>query len=215
MSALEDIIEAVLAFDPDRVKAAVKKALDQGIDPVKIIDDGLVKGLQIVGKKFEAGELYVSHLMVAGQSVQEIIKDSLEPRIVNTKTSRTTLGKIVIGTVAGDIHDIGKNIVATMLQAEGFEVYDLGKDVPAQSFVEKAAQTHADIIACSALLSTTLPVQEAVVGTLSKKGIRDKHRVIVGGAPVTDEWAKQIGADGYGVDAIDAVHVARKIMQST
>jgi len=212
-AVLDEVVDAVLSFDSKRVTEATRKALAQGIDPVKIIEEGLAKGLRIIGKKFEDGELFIMHLIAAAQPVQKVTAELLQPEISKSKVSRKVLGKVVIGTVAGDIHDIGKNIVAAMLLAMGFEVYDLGKDVAAEVFIKRASEVSADIIASSALLSTTLPVQHEIVETLVKRGIRDSFKVMVGGAPVTEDWANEIGADGYGVDSVDAVRVAKRLLR--
>ena len=136
----DELVNAVLSFDADKVMDTTRKALSQGIDPVSIIDDGLAKGLRVVGKKFEDGELFLMHLVAAAEAVQRALKELLEPEISKRKEKRESLGRIVIGTVAGDIHDIGKNIVAALLFASGFEAHDLGKDVPVEEFVNKAKE---------------------------------------------------------------------------
>jgi len=152
------------------------------------------------------------HLVAAAEASKKALNEILEPRIVKAKAERKSLGKIVIGTVAGDIHDIGKNIVASMLFAAGFEVHDLGKDVPVSEFIKKEKEVKANIVASSALLSTTLPVQHEIVKALVAEGLRDKVKVIVGGAPVTEEWVKEIGADGFGENAVEAVNVTKKVL---
>ena len=209
---LEELANSVLSFDADKVSDATRKALNQGIDPVSIIEDGLAKGLRIVGKKFEDGELFLMHLVAAAEASQKALKGLLEPELLKRGEKRKPLGRVVIGTVAGDIHDIGKNIVAAMLFAAGFEVHDLGKDVPAENFVQKAKEVDADIIGGSALLSTTLPTQHEIVKATVSAGMRDKVKLIFGGAPVTEEWVKEIGGDGYGENAVEAVNVAKKVL---
>jgi len=209
---LDELVDAILTFDSDKVMEATNKAVNAGIDPLKIIEDGLTKGLRIVGKKFEDGELFLMHLVAAAEASKKALNEILEPRIVKAKVERKSFGKIVIGTVAGDIHDIGKNIVASMLFAAGFEVHDLGKDVPVSEFIKKAKEVKANIVASSALLSTTLPLQHEIVKALVSEGLRDKVKVIVGGAPVTEEWVKEIGADGFGENAVEAVNVTKKVL---
>jgi len=209
---LEELVDAILTFDSDKVMDATNKAVNAGFDPLKIIEDGLTKGLRVVGKKFEDGELFLMHLVAAAEASKKALNELLEPRIVKAKAERKSLGKIVIGTVAGDIHDIGRNIVASMLFAAGFEVHDLGKDVPVSEFIRKEKEVKANIVASSALLSTTLPVQHEIVKALVAEGLRDKVKVIVGGALVTEEWVKEIGADGFGENAVEAVNVTKKVL---
>jgi len=209
---IEKLKSAVLEFDADGAVEAAKQAISAGIDPVEAIESGIAAALKVIGDKFDKGELFLMHLIAAAEAAKKAIDDVLQPEIIKRKEARKTLGKVVIGTVAGDIHDIGKNIVAAMLFAAGFEVHNLGKDVPVEEFVNKAKELNADIVAMSALLSTTLPVQKEVIEALKKAGIRDKVKVMVGGAPVTREWAEQIGADGYGADALEAVSVAKRLV---
>jgi len=208
----EDLVNAVLSFDSQKVTDATRRALDLGVDPVDIIEQGLTKALRIVGKKYEDGEFFLMHLVAAAEPVQRVIKDVLQPEILKRKTQRKTLGKIVLGTVAGDIHDIGKNIVGAMLFAVGFEIYDLGKDVPTEQFVSKAKEQNAHIVGASALLSTSLPMQEEIVKGVIKAGFRDKVKLMFGGAPVTQEWTKEIGGDGYAEDAVEAGKVAKRLL---
>ena len=201
-----------MSFDADRVTEATKKALKEGQDPVKIVDQ-LTDALRVVGKKFEDGEFFLMHLVAAAEPVQRVIKEILEPEMLKTHSQRKSLGKVVLGTVAGDIHDIGKNIVAAMLFAAGFEVHDVGKDVPPEQFASKAKEVNANIVGASALLSTTLPMQREIVQKVTTIGLRDKTKLIFGGAPVTQEWVKEIGGDGYGESAIEAVNVAKKLLK--
>ena len=207
----EEIVNAVLTFDGDKVTEATKKALKEGQDPVKIVDE-LTKALRIVGKKFEEGEFFLMHLVAAAEPVQRVIKDVLEPEMAKKKEARKSLGKVVLGTVAGDIHDIGKNIVGAMLFAAGFEVYDVGKDIPSDQFVSKAKEVNANLVGASALLSTSLPMQREIVEGIVTTGLRDKVKLMFGGAPVTQEWVKEIGGDGYAENAIEAVNVAKKLL---
>jgi trimethylamine corrinoid protein len=209
---LDSLVNAILSFDADKVIEATKRAVDDGVDPAKVIDDGLTKGLRIVGKRFEDGELFLMHLVVAAEASKKALSEILEPRMTGSTSQRKSLGKVVIGTVAGDIHDIGKNIVASMLFAAGFEVYDLGKDVPVEQFVDKAREVGSNIVACSTLLSTTMSVQRDVVKAVSTEQLPVK--TMVGGAPVTEDWAKEIGADGFGENAVEAVNVAKKVLKA-
>ena len=209
----EEIVNAVLSFDGDRVTETVKKALKEGQDPVKIVDE-LTKALRIVGKKFEDGEFFLMHLVAAAEPVQRVIKDVLEPEMAKKKETRKSLGKVVLGTVAGDIHDIGKNIVGAMLFAAGFEVYDIGKDIPPEQFVSKAKEVNANLVGASALLSTSLPMQREIVEGIVAAGMRDRVKLIFGGAPVTEEWVKEIGGDGYAENAIEAVNVAKRLLKA-
>jgi len=209
---LDEVANAVQAFDPDKVMEATKKALAAGLDPAVVIEQGLGKGLRIVGKKFEDGELFLMHLVAAAEPAQKAIRELVEPEIKKRKDERKSLGKVVLGTVAGDIHDIGKNIVGAMLIAAGFDVYDIGKDMPTEHFVNKAKEINADIVGASALLSTSLPMQHEIVKACETEGIRNKVKLMFGGAPVTEEWVREIGGDGYAENAVEAVKAAKKLL---
>jgi len=212
MSTLVPILrEQLLTFDADKFIEVIKSSLEKGFSPKEVID-ALTEVLKEIGKKFENGELFLVHLVAAGDIAKKATNEVLEPLLKATSGEREALGKVVIGTVAGDIHDIGKNIVAVMLYSAGFEIIDLGKDVPVEEFVNKVRETQADIIAMSALLTTTLPVQREVIEALKKSGLRDKVKVLVGGAPATAKWAEEIGADGYGEDPMEAVKAAKKLL---
>ena len=152
------------------------------------------------------------HLVAAAEASKKALTELIEPRMAQSKSERKSLGRIVIGTVAGDIHDIGKNIVASMLFAAGFEVHDLGKDIPTDQFIDKSKEVNANIVASSALLSTTMPVQSEIVKSLGARGLRTKVKTMVGGAPVTQNWTNEIGADGFAENAIEAVNVAKKLV---
>jgi len=203
--------EQLLTFDSDRFVETVKKSVDQGYSPIEVVN-ALTEVLKEIGKKFESGEIFLVHLVAAGDAAKRATVEVLEPLIKKSSEKREALGKVVIGTVAGDIHDIGKNIVAMMLFTAGFQVYDIGKDVPAEEFVKKTRELDADIVALSALLTTTLPAQRDVIEALRKAGLREKVKVLVGGAPATAKWAEEVGADGYGEDAIEAVKVAKRVL---
>jgi corrinoid protein of di/trimethylamine methyltransferase len=207
---LQRLKEAVINYDVELAVEISKEVIATGFDPLKAIEQGLGEGLRVIGDKFEAGEVFLPMLMIAAQAMKESLA-ILEPALAKG-TSRKVLGKVVIGTVEGDIHDIGKTIVAAMLTANGFEVYDLGCDTPTSKFVEKAKEVNPDIIGMSALLTTTMTKMTEVINALKKAGLRGNVRVIVGGAPVSAAWAEQVGADAYAEDAIAAVGTARKLL---
>lgn len=213
MASLFDTLRsALLSFEEEKFIETVKRSLEEKISPLEIIN-ALTKALEEIGRKFEEGEIFLVHLVMAGEMVKKAVSEYLEPLLKKVKIERKTLGKVVIGTVSGDIHDIGKNIVAALLFSAGFEVIDLGKDVSVEEFIRAVEEYNPSILGLSALLSTTLPVQREVIESLKKKGLRDRVKVIVGGAPVTAEWAEQIGADGYAEDAVEAVKVAKRLLK--
>ena len=188
------------------VKALVEEALAQGIDPKEILNDGLLAGMMIVGGKFKRNEVFVPEVLVAARAMTAGIS-ILEPKLV--EVGNEPVGKAVIGTVKGDLHDIGKNLVAMMLKGAGFEIIDAGTDVDAETFITKAEEANADVICMSALLTTTMPYMKDVIDALKEKGLRDKYVVMVGGAPVTADFAEQIGADYFTPDATTAAEVAK------
>jgi corrinoid protein of di/trimethylamine methyltransferase len=202
---------AVIDGDPDEAAALAERALAEDVDPLLAIDEGYVPGLRRVGEQFSCGEMYLPEMMLAARAMQRAVA-VLEPELARRSTQRQVAGRVVIGTVKGDIHEIGKNLVAMMLSADGFEVHDLGVDVAPEAFVTKAREVHADIVAMSALLTTTMTGQRTVVDALADAGLRPGVKVLVGGAPVTRAWADQIGADGFGEDAVGAVKVARSLV---
>lgn len=203
--------QSVIDGDPDAAADLARRAVEQGIDPLEAINKGFVPGVDYVGEQYARGEMFLPDLVLAGEAMKAAIA-ILEPEIARKGGQRQTLGTVVIGTVEGDIHDIGKTLVATMLSVGGFRVYDLGVDVPVTAFVEKAREVNADIIGMSALLTTTMVRQRDVIEALEDAGIRQWVKVMVGGAPVTRSWAEEIGADGYSEDAIGAVAVARQLL---
>ena len=209
---LERIKNLLVNIEIDKVEEAVKEALKVGISPLEIIEGGLAPAMRIIGDKFERGEYFLAELVAAGETFKEILNNILKPKMMERGEITKKLGKVVIGTVRGDLHDIGKNIVATMLESAGFEVYDLGVDVAPEDFVKKVKETGADIVAMSALLTTTMIEMKSVIEELKKAGIRDKVKVVIGGAPITEEFAKEIGADAYGEDAVKAVKVCKQLL---
>jgi len=203
--------QSVIDGDPDVAADLARRAVEQGIDPLEAINKGFVPGVDYVGEQYSKGEMFLPDLVLAGEAMKAAIA-VLEPEITRKGGQRQTLGTVVIGTVEGDIHDIGKTLVATMLSVGGFRVYDLGVDVPVPTFVEKAREVNADIVGMSALLTTTMVRQRDVIEALEDAGLRSRVKVMVGGAPVTRSWAQEIGADGYSEDAIGAVAVARQLL---
>jgi corrinoid protein of di/trimethylamine methyltransferase len=206
---LEDIKNAIIDLDREECLKLVQEALDTGINPLDIIENGLKKGIQIIGTKYEEGELFIVDLMM-GSSAMKAAIELLEPHM-SADMKKTSAGKILIGTVEGDVHDIGKTIVSTLLAANGFEVIDLGTDVPISKFIEKAKELQPNIIGMSALLTTTMPKMQEVIEALEKAGLRDSVKVMIGGAPVTREFAEKIGADGHAKDAEEAVKWAKEL----
>lgn len=188
-----------------------QQAIEQGIEPLDVINQGFTVGVDYVGEQFGLGEMFLPELVLAGEAMKAAVT-VLEPEMAKRGAERQMLGKVVLGTVEGDMHDIGKTLVATMLSASGFQVYDLGANVPVETFVEKARQVNADIVGLSALLTTTMVKQKDVIEALDDLGLRPKVKVMVGGAPITSSWADEIGADGYGEDSIRAVAVAKKLV---
>jgi len=209
---LERIRRLMVEIRIDEVKEAVDEALRMGIKPLDIIDNALTPAIREIGDLFEKGEYFLPELIISADLFKEIMDEKLKPLLTAEGSAREALGRVVIGTVKGDLHDIGKNIVATMLEIAGFEVYDLGVDVAPEEFVRKAKEVNADIVAMSALLTTTMIEMKNVIELLKREGLRDKVKVIVGGAPVTEEFARQIGADAYAEDAVKAVEVCKKLV---
>jgi corrinoid protein of di/trimethylamine methyltransferase len=207
---LTKLAQAVIDGEPEDATELAKLALQQGLDPLSCINEGLTPGMNRVGELFESGDYYLPDLIIGGEAMKEALA-VLEPALVEG-SERTVLGRVVLGTVEGDLHEIGKTLVGTLLTANGFQVTDIGIDKSAAEFVEAARAAHADIVGASALLTTTMPQQEKVVEALKEAGLRDQVRVMVGGAPVTAGWAEKIGADGYAEDAIASVALAKRLM---
>ncbi len=205
--AIEDIFEAVLTFNKAAAAEGVKAELEAGTDISIILDQGLIGALDVVGKKFSEGEMFVPEMLQAARAMKaglEVLKPYLSSESIASK------GTVIIGTVKGDLHDIGKNLVAMMMEGAGFNVVDLGVDVDADKFVKAASEHNADVLGLSALLTTTMPAMEDTVAAIKEAGLA--VRTIIGGAPVTETFADQIGADGYSDDAPGAVELARKLM---
>jgi trimethylamine corrinoid protein len=209
MASKEEIIakakEAITEYDEEMAEEAANEALKEGIDPVEIIEHGFTAGMQEVGEQFEQGTVFLPHVLAAAEAMKAGI-EVMKPEMERRKSKTEKKGTIVIGTIEGDIHSIGKDIVASMLNIAGFEVIDLGRDVPIKSFIEKAKELKPEFVASSALMTTTMVNQIQIEEQLKEAGIRDQVRTMVGGAPVTQDWADKIGANIYGENATDAVN---------
>jgi len=205
----KEMAQSILDGDDEVSAELAQKALNEGIDPLAAITDGFMPGVNEVGDNFACGDAFLPELVMAGEAMKAAIA-VLEPAMTASGVSREILGKVVLATVEGDIHEIGKTLVGTMLTSSGFKVYDMGVDVPTADLIAKAEEGGADIIGLSALLTTTMIKQKEVIDEVAKRGL--EVMVMVGGAPVTKEWVQRIEADGYSEDAIGAVSVAKELM---
>ncbi|EHQ91179.1 corrinoid protein [Desulfosporosinus youngiae] len=206
---LDKLIEGVREGDAAQVKEWTDKAIAAGMPPLTIINEGLTLGIQAVGALFADGTYFLPDLLLGAKAMDAGIK-VIEPLMADEK--REFLGRVLMGTVEGDLHEIGKNIVIMMLKTSGFEVLDIGIDVPAKKFIEKTQEFKPDIIGISALLTTTVGRQKEIIELLQEEGLRDKVKVMIGGAPINQNWADTIGADGYAEDATVAVDVAKRLL---
>jgi corrinoid protein of di/trimethylamine methyltransferase len=215
MDTKEDLFErmaqAVVDGDREACVALAEEVIDRGIDPFEAIEQGFTRGMTTVGDKFATLEYYLPDVMRCAAAVEAGV-GVLQPYILERET-RQSVGTVVLGTIKGDLHDLGKNIVGTMLRAAGFKVYDLGCDTPLRAFVDKAEEVDADIIGVSAILTTTMAYMPDLLSLLEELGQREQYQVMVGGAPVTPDYAEEIGADGYGETAADAVETAKRLMR--
>ena len=209
MEILEQIAAELERGEDEKVQALTQKALDQSLDATRILGDGLIAGMNIVGERFRVHEIFLPDVLLAAKAMNAGLA-VLKPHLGESDVP--AVGRVVIGTVHGDLHDIGKNLVGIMLSGAGFEVLDLGKDVSPERFVDAAGESNADVIGMSALLTTTMPVMKDVIALLKERGMDKSVRTIVGGAPVTEEYAREIGADGYGFDAANAVERIRELV---
>jgi corrinoid protein of di/trimethylamine methyltransferase len=207
----KEMEQSITDGEAEKAAELAKQSIAMGIDPLEAINKGFVAGVNFVGDQFSCGNMFLPELVMAGEAMKAAVA-VLEPELARRGTERKMLGKVVLCTVEGDIHEIGKTLVGTMLSATGFQVFDMGVDVPVMKIVEKAREVGADIVAMSALLTTTMVHQKDVIEALEDVGLRDKVKVMVGGAPVTQEWVKQINADGYSEDAIGAARVAKQLL---
>jgi len=207
---LSKMSEAIVAGDRAAAEALAADAAAGGLDLLEVIERGYVPGIQKVGELWEQGEYFLPELISSAEAMKAAMA-RLDPELKRRNIGSHMAGRVVIGTVEGDIHDIGKNLVASMLQAGGFEVHDLGADVALERFIEKAEEVGAVLICLSALLTTTMTNQRRLLGLLRDRGLRDKYKVLVGGAPASRKWAEEIGADGYAENAVAAVKLAKSL----
>jgi corrinoid protein of di/trimethylamine methyltransferase len=214
MSSKEDILnkltQAVIDGEPEDAAELAQQALDEGLDPLTCINEGLTPGIDRVGELFADGEYFLPDLIIGGEAMKEALA-ILEPALSGDE-QREVLGRVVLGTVEGDLHEIGKTLVGTMLTANGFLVTDIGIDRPPADFVAAVKEANATLVGASALLTTTMPAQQKIIDALAEAGLRDRVKVMVGGAPITQGWADKIGADGYAEDAIGAVALAKRLV---
>lgn len=206
---LKEIADNLIKGKAPEVKELVQKAIDEGEDVEKVLNEGLVAGMSVVGAKFKANEFYVPEVLIAARAMKAgmgILRPILAEKNIKG------IGTIVLGTVRGDLHDIGKNLVAMMLEGAGFEIIDLGVDVSPEKFIETAKEKKADVVGLSALLTTTMPSMKDVVKAVGDSGLKDKVKVMIGGAPLTQSYADEIGADGYAPDAASAVDEVKQLL---
>ena len=207
------MLQSIIDGAPDRAKDLAQQALAEGIDPLEAVNRGFAVGITFAGEQFGCGQMFLPDLLASAEAMKAAIT-VLEPEMLKRGSARKSLGKVVLGTARGDIHDIGKNLVATILAAAGFQIFDLGTSVTPEQFVSKVREVDADIVGVSALLTTTMAGEKAVIDALDRVGLRPRVKAIIGGAAVTSKWAAEIGADGYSRNAIDAVELAKRLMQN-
>jgi len=207
----QNMADSVISGDAGSAASLARRSLDSGIPPLQSIDNGFVRGIRVVGDRFGAGEMFLPELVMSAEAMKAALA-ILEPELAKGTGARESQGEVLACTVQGDIHDIGKRIVCTMLSANGFRIVDLGVNVKVDRFVEEIKQRRPDIVAMSALLTTTAPNQKKVISRMIEEGIRDDYIVMIGGAPTSRAWAAQIGADGHGENASEAVRVAIDLM---
>ena len=208
---IEKISQNLIECQPEETVESTREALENELNPLDIINQGLMPGMDVIGEKFQTGEYFLPQMVIAARAMQEALK-VLEPELKNRQESVESRGTLVIGTVEGDIHEIGKSLVASLMSANGFTVHDVGIDVSPELFIEKVKETKATLLGLSALLTTTMTAQRKVIKALEEAGIRDQVKVMVGGAPVTEEWADSIGADGYADDVMGAILLSKQLV---
>jgi 5-methyltetrahydrofolate--homocysteine methyltransferase len=204
------IVDALVEYDKSKVLKIVQNALDQGVEAKEILNQGLIAGMGIVGEKMENEEMFIPEVLMAAKTMSSAV-EILKPLLADE--DMTAIGKVIIGTVKGDLHDIGKNLVAMMLESAGFEVYNLGVDISPDKFVEEINVKNAEVVCLSALLTTTMPMMKQTIDALIESGLRDRVKIMVGGAPVTKNYANEIGADGYAPDAGSATKLAKALLE--
>jgi trimethylamine corrinoid protein len=208
---LNEAKQSILDIDQEKAVAVAEQALDEGLDPVKVLTDGYSVGIREIGDLFSRGEVFLPEMILASEAMKaavEILNSALEDK------ASKTVGKMVFATVEGDVHDIGKGIALALIQTQGVEVIDLGRDVPVEKIIEEAEKNGANVIGTSALLTTTMPNQEKLEAELRKRGMREKYKTIIGGAPCTQRWADKIGADAYAEDAAEGVNKVLELLKS-
>jgi len=210
MTVLNDLCQSVIEGNKNQAQELVKEAIKENVPAEQILKEGLIRAMAEVGKKFEEGEYFVPEMLISARAMQNGLS-LLRPYLVNAKVQ--AIGKVIIGTVQGDLHDIGKNLVGMMLEGAGFEVIDLGVDVSPAKYVQAVREYHPDLVACSALLTTTMPRMKDIIDALNENGLRDQVKVMIGGAPVTENFANQIGADLCAVDAASASTRAQSLIR--
>jgi len=211
---IAELVRTVVEFDTDGVQSVVEKAINESISPIEILEKGLSVGIKEIGHQFGLGNIFLPELIMGAKTMQQGVA-ALEAHWKDMVHERKVLGTVVLGTVKGDMHSIGKQIVGSLFTAGGFEIINLGEDVPKEIFVEKVESIRPDIVGLSALLTTTLPQQKSVITSLKEAGLRDMVKVMIGGAPTTEEWAIEIGADGWAPNAALAVEKARMLLNIT
>lgn len=209
MSFLEALSQAVIEGQEQQVKELTQKALAEGLKPLEIINEGLIKGMNVVGQRFKVGDMFVPEVLMSARAMTAGM-DMVKPLLVDGEM--TNKGTVVIGTVKGDLHDIGKNLVGMMLEGAGYKVVDLGTDTAPEAFVQAVQENNAQVLGLSALLTTTMLAMKQTIEALQVAGLRDKVKVMVGGAPITQEFADEIGADGYAPDAASAVELVNQLL---
>jgi corrinoid protein of di/trimethylamine methyltransferase len=209
-----ELAQTVVTGEPEEAERLAKECLEQGLDPLDCINNGLTKGIRRVGELFASGEYFLPDLIIGAEAMKTAL-GILEPALTEGGQGREVLGHAVLGTVEGDLHDIGKTLVGTMLTANGFDVTDIGTDASAADFVEAAQENHATLIGASALLTTTMSEQQKIIETFKEAGLRDQVKIMIGGAPVTKSWAEKVGADGFAKDAISAVALAKRLVAAS
>ena len=210
MPDLNAITEALIGMDVNKVEALVKEALDQKVPAKEILDKGLITGMDIVGERMEKGEMFIPEVLMSAKAMSGAV-EILKPHLAEGDIS--AVGKVVIGTVKGDLHDIGKNLVVMMLESAGFEVHNLGVDISPEAFVEAIKEKNPDVLGLSALLTTTMSMMKETIDAVKESGLRDGIKIIIGGAPVNQDFADQVGADGYAPDAGSATKLAKALLQ--